>query len=135
MANDRLFVLQVVVAIEEQWFAVNRKGPPVRTERKHRITDCLFGAVDEDDAFRIANEWLAGYSDANHDGEGDLTRIFAVGIHELEEVGRVSKVAHDAQEMYGIALPGFYLGDIDASGVPLVRSKDQLRVFRRRKIS
>src|SRR6476660_1010354 len=86
MPYDRLFVLQVVVAIEEQWFAESREGPPTRTARKYRIDGLLFAAADEDDAFRIASEWLANdaFSDSNHDGEGDLTRIFAIGIHQLE---------------------------------------------------
>jgi hypothetical protein len=136
MLNDRLFVLQVVVAIEEQWFADSREGPPTRTARKHRIDDSLFAAADEDDAFQIASEWLAndGFSDSNHDGEGDLTRIFAVGIHQLEEVARIGELREKAQELYGIALPGFYLGDVDVSGVPVVRQKEELEVFRLRRL-
>lgn len=136
MAYDRLFVLQVVVAIEEQWFAASREGPPTRTERRHRIDDLLFAASDEDDAFRIASERLANdaFSDSNHDGDGDLTRIFAIGIHQLEEVARVSEVAEKTHELYGIALPGFYLGDVDSSGVPLVRQKEELEVFRLRRL-
>lgn len=132
MPKDRLFVLQVVVAIEELWFAESREGPPTRTARYHRIDDFLFAAAHEDDAFRIVSEWLAndGFSDSNHDGEGDLTRIFAVGIHQLEEVARTSEVLEMAHEPYGIALPGFYLGDVDVGGVPVVRQKEELTVFR-----
>ena len=136
MAHDRLFVLQVVIVIEEQWFAAGREGPATRTARRHRIDDLLFAASDEDDAYRIAMDWLAndGFSDANHDGEGDLTRIFALGIHQLEEVAWLNEVAVKTHELYGIALPGFYLGDVDSSGVPLVRQKEELEVFRLRRL-
>ena len=136
MPDDRLFVLQVVIAIEEQWFAEGREGPPTRSARRHGIDESLFAAADEDDAFRIASEWLAddGFSDSNHDGEGDLTRIFAIGIHQLEEVSRVTEVAEKTHELYGVSLPGFYLGDVDSNGVPLVRQKDELEVFRLKRL-
>jgi hypothetical protein len=134
MPNDRLFVLQVVIAIEEQWFAEGGEGRPLRTTRQHRIDDSLFAAADEDDAFRLASDWLANdaFSDSHHDGEGHLTRIFAIGIHQLEEVARVSEVAAKSHELYGIRLPGFYLGDVNPSGVPQVRQKDELELFRLR---
>lgn len=136
MTYDRLFVLQVVIAIEEQWFADHAKGPPARTTRSHQIADHLFAAADEDDAFRIASEWLASdsFSDSNHDGEGDLTCIFAIGIHQLEEVSRLSQIAEQSHELYGIELPGFFLRDVDSSGVPIVRQKDELEVFRLRRL-
>ena len=136
MPYDRLFVLQVVVAIEEQWFAEGCEGLPTRTERRYAIDHSLFAATDEDDAFLKSSEWLTNnaFSDDNHDGEGDLTRMFAIGIHQLEEVSRLSDIAEKTHEMYGIALPGFYLGDLDSSGVPLLRPKEELEVFRLRRL-
>jgi hypothetical protein len=137
--RERLFVLQVVVVIEEQWFAPGTTGPPIRTERAYRIEDCLFAAADENAAYCIACEWVGGledqrgggFADANHDGPGDLTRIFALGIHQLEEIPLVTSFDEQLHESYGVHLPGFYLGDVDADGVPLVRSKEELEVFRR----
>jgi len=135
MAFDRLFVVQVVVAIEEQWFGESREEPPIRSARRYRIDEFLFAAADVDVAFGIASEWLANdaFSDSNHDGEGDLTRIFAIGIHQLEEVTRLSEVAEKTHDVYGIALPGFYLGDVDSGRIPRVRQKEELEVFRLRR--
>jgi hypothetical protein len=134
MANERLFVLQVVMAIEEQWFAesfeIGKEPVFDRIERRFYIDELLFAAHDEEDAYRTAVGWLEGFSDANHDGDGDITRYFAIGIHQLEEVARVSEVAEKAHDPYGISLPGFYLGDVDSGGAPLVRQKEELEVFR-----
>jgi hypothetical protein len=132
MANDRLFVAQVVLAIEEQWFAPGTGGPPIRSERHYALDAMLFAAADEEQAYRTVSDWLAneGFSDAHHDGPGDLTRIFAIGIHQLEEVGRLSELPTAVHEQYGISLPGFYLDDVDASGAPIVRNKEDLEVFR-----
>ncbi len=136
MGHDRLFVLQVVIAIEEQWFAAGTSDSPICTQRRYRIDDLLFAAHDEEAAYRTAADWVTseGFADQNHDGLGDLTRIFAVGIHQLEEVVPVSHVAETANELYGISLPGFYLGDVDANGVPIVRAKDEMEVFRLQRI-
>ena len=132
MANDRLFVAQVVLAIEEQWFAPGTAGPPIRTERHYALDAMLFAAADEQQAYSTVSDWLAneGFSDAHHDGPGDLTRIFAIGIHQLEEIGRLNELPTAVHEEYGISLSGFYLDDVDASGAPIVRNKEDLEVFR-----
>lgn len=132
MSCDRLFVLQVVVAIEEQWFGPNKNGLPLRTDRRYRIDDLLFAAADEEAAFVMSTNWIIddAFTDANHDGSGDLTRIFALGIHQLTEVGRVSEFPEKAHELYGLSLPGFYLGDMDCNGVPIVRQREELEIFR-----
>jgi hypothetical protein len=133
--HDRLFVLQVVTAIEEQWFAAGYHeigGSPVRTERTYVIEQKLFAARDEEDAFGIATHWLPGFSDANHDGRGHLTVYFAIGIHELEEVAHLSEVAEKthAHDLYAFDLPSFNCNDIDSTGMPLVRQKEKLEIFR-----
>ncbi|MDX1944405.1 MAG: hypothetical protein SFU86_03285 [Pirellulaceae bacterium] len=135
MAHDRLFVLQVVIAIEEQWFAPGTIGPPVRCERRYRVDEMLFAAADEEAAYRTATNWLSAeaFSDQNHDGPGDLTRIFAIGMHQLDEIAPLSQVAEQASDLYGIDLPGFCLGDVDENGVPIVRVREELEVFRRQR--
>ena len=132
MSYDRLYVLQVVVAIEEQWFGPDTNGPPIRTDRFYTIDDLLFAAADEEDAFVMATNWIVddAFSDANHDGPGDLTRIFALGIHQLKEVGRISEFPEKVHAQYGLSLPGFYMGDMDCNGVPIVRQREELEVFR-----
>lgn len=81
--GERLFVVQVVVAVEDQWFAPGTDGPPVRTERRHHVAAHLFAAADEEAAYRTAVGWPPGFSGANHDGPGDLTRLFTVGFYQL----------------------------------------------------
>lgn len=136
MSYERLFVLQVVIAIEEQWFTPGTNGPPIRTERRYVIDDSLFAALDEEAAFLVATDWIKNdaFSDSNHDGSGDLTRIFALGIHQLEEVGRISELPEEVHQLYGLSLPGFTLSDLDGNGVPIVRQRAELEVFRRQRL-
>lgn len=122
----------VVVAIEEQWFTAGSDGPPLRAERKYRINECLYAATDEEQACEMAHKWLKndGFSDSNHDGKGDVTRMFAIGIHELAEIAGRRDLPNEPCELYGIQLPGFCSSDIDSHGVSLVRKKEDLEVFR-----
>ena len=129
--GERLFVAQVVVAVEDQWFAPGTDGPPVRAERRHRIEAYLFAAADAEAAYRTAVEWLPGFSDANHDGPGNLTRIFAIGLHQLENVlPRVTDLPTAVQEQYGVDVGGYDPAAVVAHGVPQVRGRDELDVFR-----
>jgi hypothetical protein len=136
MDKHRLFVAQVVSAIEEQWFAPGTDGPPMRTERIYGIEQTLFAAMDEEDAYRIVNGWLdqGNYADMNHDGDGDLTRYFGIGIHQLEEVETLDDFPAAVRDT-GVTLPEFSLAQVDRDGVPIVREKDQLEAFRLRRIS
>ena len=137
MVNQRLFVAQVVTGVEEQWFAPGTDGPPIRTERCYGIEQALFAAADEDDAYRLVSEWLENdaFSDMDHDGIGDLRRFFGVGLHQLEEVGTLQDFPDVVCGVYGVSLSVFNLTDVDANGVPLVRVKEQLEVFRLRRIT
>ncbi len=135
VTDDRLFVAQVVAATEEQWFAPGTDGPPIETERTYQIEQLLFGAMDEDDAYRIVCDWLANdaFSDADHDGCGDSTRYFGVGIHQLEELTWMDEFLTAVHDLYGVSLPHFNMEDVDANGVPIIREKDELEVFRVRR--
>ena len=137
MDNHRLFVAQVVSAIEEQWFAPGTDGPPIRTQRMYGIEQTLFAATDEEDAYRIVSRWLeqGNYADMNHDGDGDLTRYFGIGIHQLEEVETLDAFPAAVRDISGVSLPEFSLAHVDRNGVPIVREKDQLEVFRLRRIT
>ena len=137
MDKHRLFVAQVVSAIEEQWFAPGTDGPPIRTRRMYGIEQTLFAATDEENAYRIVRGWLeqGNYADMNHDGDGDLTRYFGIGIHQLEEVETLDAFAAAVRDISGVSLPEFSLAEVDRNGVPIVREKDQLEVFRLRRIT
>ncbi len=137
--RERLFVLQVVIVVEESYWTGKECGPPDRIERTYGADDCLFAADDEETAYSMASDWVGdpenqersgAYFDANHDGPGDLTKIFALGIHQLREVTSLDSLDEAIHEPYGLGLPGFYFGDVDSSGVPLVRKKEDLEVFR-----
>jgi hypothetical protein len=131
---DRLFVAQVIIVIEQQWldtttYILNR------TERKHSIQDLLFAAEDEEDAYKIVYGWIEGesFSDGNHDGIGDVTRIFALGIYNLTEIDPLSQLQAKTHDIYGVDLPGFYIGDLDSQGIPVIKQKEELEVFRLKK--
>ncbi|QEH39202.1 hypothetical protein OJF2_78160 [Aquisphaera giovannonii] len=130
MDSHRLFVARVVVAIEERWFAPGTGGPPVRSERRHLVESFLFAAPDAEAAYEVAAGWLPGFSDSNHDGRGEETALFALGLHQLEElIPRLGELPSAAQEHYGIDLGLYDPDDVDADGVPLVRTREQLEVF------
>jgi hypothetical protein len=131
---DRLFVAQVIIVIEQQWldtttYILNR------IERKHSIQDLLFAAEDEEDAYKIVYGWIEGesFSDRNHDGIGDVTRIFALGIYNLTEIDPLSQLQAKTHDIYGVDLPGFYIGDLDSQGIPVIKQKEELEVFRLKK--
>jgi hypothetical protein len=128
---NRLFVVQVVIVIEQQWldtktYIVNR------TERQYNTVSHLFAAEDEEDAYKIVSGWIDGesFSDANHDGAGDMTEIFALGIYDLTEIEPLSQLQAKTHDIYGVDLPGFYLGDLDESKVPVIKKKEEMEVFR-----
>ncbi len=131
IVGNRLFVVQVVVVVEDQWFDSGADCPPTRFERQYHIDAFLFAATDEEAAYCTAVGWLPGFSDVNHDGHGDLTQMFAVGLHQLEEVThRRDQLSAAVGEVYGVDLGGFDPGDVDATGVPRIRDREELEVFR-----
>lgn len=133
--HNRLFVLQVVVSHLEQWFEPCSENV-IRTERVYAIDQQLFAAADEESAYYLAKGWVerGAFSDSHHDGKGDRTIIDAIGIHQLEEITSLSDFATGVQELYGVDLPGFNPADTDSDGVPTLRSKDDLEVFRMQRL-
>jgi hypothetical protein len=133
--SRRLFIGQFVVAEENQWFAEGTDGPPRRSERRYRVESQLFAAVDAEAAYLMAQSWLESFSDSNHDGPGDLTTMFAIGLHEIEELPCAPQDLQSAvRECYGVDVGRFDLRAVDQLGVPLIRSKLDLDVFRTLKI-
>jgi hypothetical protein len=131
LRDQRLFVVQVVIVEENLWFATETGGPAIRSERAYYVESQLFAAPNAEAAYRLACKWLPGFSDSNHDGPGDETRFFAAGIHELEEtLPRPDELPSAVLELYGVDVGRYDPSDVDADGVPLVRARDQLKVFR-----
>ena len=130
MGELKLFVSQVVMVQEEQWFAPGTSGPPIRSERRHYVESSLFAASDAERAFEMACEALRGCSDANHDGPGDRTEYFALGLHQLEELTeRLADLAEAVRGPNGLGVGLYDPADVDADGVPLVRQRERLEVF------
>jgi hypothetical protein len=128
----RLFVVQVVMVQEEQWFAPETNGPPIRSERRYYIESSLMAAPDAGAAYEKAYASLRGLSDANHDGPGDCTEYFALGLHQLEHLTeRLADLTEAVQSPYGLNLGIFNPADEDSDGVPLVRERAELEVFLR----
>lgn len=134
MEHGRLFVLQVVLVIEDQWFeyGYSSSAVPSQVRKDYQIEEMLFSAADVEAAYRAARSWIEGgaFTDANHDGDGDVTKYYALGIHELAETTCFSELSEELAGPYGVELPGFSISAVGAEGVPLVRSKDELEVFR-----
>ena len=136
MEHERLFVLQIVVSIQERWESSQSNAAPMRIEERFAIQQMLFSSRNEESAYETARAWIrvGAFSDANHDGAGDLTTFNAVGIHELQEITPIGAIRATASQEYGIDLPGFDPSDVDSSGRPTVRDRDDLEVFRLRRI-
>ena len=138
MAQQRLFVAQVVQVAESQWFAPGTDFGhpsddgdirPIRVERQHYIEVFLFPAEDEEDAYQRAMQWAANESDANFDPPAHRNVWYTLGLHELEEYrgsSNLSSPRNGAYEMIAAVSPT----EVDATGVPLVRAKEQLELFR-----
>ena len=129
----RIYVAQIVVTEEDQWFGPGGMPPPIRTARCYHVAAHLFAAADAEAAYRTVSDWLPGFTDSTHDGPGDLTVTSAAGIHEIEEVltppGELRSALH---ALYGVDLGGFDPDSRNADGMPLVRDKAELAIFRPR---
>ena len=116
---------------EDQWFAFGIDSPPIRSEKCYGVVSQLYAACDAEDAYRLAVSWLPGMGDSNHDGAGDLFLMSSTGLHEIEEVTPLIDDLHAAlRNDSGVEVGHYDPRDIDAGGVPTVRSNDELGIFR-----
>lgn len=138
MPEQRLFVAQAVQVAESQWFAPgtdyghpSKDGDirPIRVERHHYIEIFLFPAKDEEDAYRKALEWAANESDVNYDPPGNRNVWYTLGLHELEEY-RGSKNLNSPENGAYAVITSVSPEYRDPEGVPLVRTKNELELFR-----
>ena len=133
----RLFIAQWVHVCETQWFAPGAQyhvptagdPTPARAERHYSIQVMLFPAADEEAAYRKAIEEAANESDVNFDGPGQRNLYYTIGLHELEEYVNAADFAADLQRR-GVWITTFDPSAVDAGGVPLVRAKHELEIFR-----
>ncbi len=104
-------------------------------ERSYYVESTLFPADDAEQAYRTALGWLPSFDytyGTYPDGPGDIAKLSAIGIHDLEEITPLaSGLASALGELYGVEVGRYDPKAVDADGVPLVRSRDDLEVFRR----
>ncbi len=127
--KQRLFVAQIVVSCEDQWFAPGTGGPPIQSRLSYSLDAQLFAALDAEDAYRIVSDWVTnnGFSDSNHDGPSDLTRVTTIGIHQIDEIVCLEDLPAAVHSLYGVSLPG---SEVDQEGMPKVRGKKDLEIVR-----
>ncbi len=131
MAGLRLYVAQYVMVYEDQWFAPDTDGPPIRSEKCYRVVSQLYAALDAEVAYRLAVSWLPGMRDSSHDGEGDLLLEYSTGLHQVEEaLFGCDDLPLALRTDYGLEVGHYDPKDIDAGGMPTVRSKKELGIFR-----
>jgi hypothetical protein len=138
--QQRLFVAQAVQVAESQWFApgTDYGHPsddgdirPIRVERQHYVEVFLFPAEDEEDAYQKAMQWAANEADVNLDPPANRNVWYTLGLHELEEYRGSSNLSSPNNGAYEV-IAAVSAADVDATGVPLVRPKEQLELFRLR---
>jgi hypothetical protein len=134
----RLFIAQWVQVSEAQWFAPgvyyhhpasDGNPTPERVERHYSIQVMVFPAEDEESAYRKAIEEAENDSDINFDGPGQRNVYHTLGLHELEEYPSAENFGGDL-ERRGVWITAIDPNDVDATGVPRVRTKDELEIFR-----
>lgn len=138
-SHRRLFIAQWVHVSEAQWFAPgvyyhpasDGNPTPVRVERQYSVQVMVFPAEDEEAAYQKAVEEAANDSDANLDGPGHRNVYYTLGLHELEEYPCAENFTADLAQR-GVWITAVDPSDVDSAGVPRVRAKNELEVFRLR---
>jgi len=130
MDTQKLYVAHFVLVEEDQWLTADHLSPS-KIAQKFYVQSQLFAAKDPEHAYTIAQSWVSGFEDANHDGDGDMTRYFSPGLHELEEL-QVSPEAFliEANQNFGVDVGHIQWGIASPTGGPKVREKHELAVFR-----
>jgi hypothetical protein len=102
---------------------------PARFERHYSIQAMLFPAEDAEAAYRKAVEEADIDSDANFDPPAHRTVYYSLGLHQLEEYPGAENFSADLHSR-GVWIARFDPQDVDVNGVPRVRVKAELDVFR-----
>ena len=136
MTKTNLYLAQIVGVTEEQWFENGyHSSPLIRSKKTYHLHQTLYAFPDAETAYQRIKEWVDGDSDCNHDGEGDLTRFYNLGIHEIELLSSsLEDLSEDLPKQakdYGFSFGTFNITDVDENGIPLIRKKQDLEIFRR----
>ena len=132
MIRTNLYIAQFVGVTEDQWFGGrDYESPPVQSKKRYYLRQSLFVATDAEAAYRRIKDVVENDSDCNHDGEGDKTLFYNLGIHEIELLDwPLENLLEQVQMDYGVDLANVYPAEVDENGIPLIRTKQDLAIFR-----
>ena len=74
-------------------------------------------------------QWAANESDVNFDPPANRNVWYTLGLHELEEYRGSGNLRSPENGAYEV-IAAVSAAEVDATGVPLVRAKEQLELFR-----
>ncbi len=107
---------------------------PERSERHYSIAVMVFPAVDEETAYEKAVKEAASDTDMNLDGPAHRNLYFTLGLHELEEYPCAENFTDDLAAR-GVWITAIDSSAVDEAGVPRIRAKDELEVFRLKRLT
>lgn len=127
-----VYVAQIVSVVEDRWYETGYDDSPlVRSQKRYFLTQRLLVAPDADAAYRRVRAESEADTDCNHDGEGHKTFFYDLGIHEIERLDwPPGEFARRIQAGESESLGTFARADLDRQGLPRVRSRDELLIFR-----
>lgn len=133
MGHNPLFVAIFIEVAEERWFR-QIQGMSTeeidRVEKKYFLSSHLFAAPDRDHAYEKALNWISGFRDRNHDGSGDETCIYSIGIFDIIETTIVDPIEEKLNGLYGVNVGTIACNLITDGGVPQVKLKKDLSIYR-----
>jgi hypothetical protein len=131
MASERLFVATFVVVHEQRWCKKPDLLELERTEKNYHLESRLYAAGDSEQAYEIATRWIPGFKDSNYDGPSDENRYYSIGIYDIDELTSTPQtLERKVHELYGVDGGNISCKDISPAGVPQVKSKNELSIYR-----
>lgn len=125
----KFFTAHFVLVEEHQWFRPGTEDPE-RVEQRYYIDSCLFVSENTEAAFQHAQSRVPDFNDANHDGPGDLTKYYSLGLHDLEALDAAPAVfPAEVSKEFGLAVGHLRWDGIGRNEIPVVRQKHELSAF------
>ncbi len=126
--EEDLFVAYFVIVHEDIWFEFE-SDVIKKKETSYGLQGQMFISNNRESAYNLAQSMIDGMGDINHDGKGDLFKMYSIGINHLERVSYFcnNKIRDQLSDLYGVNC-GYI--DIKSSFneklLPEVKSKDEL---------
>ena len=107
--DQKLFSGFFSMVYEDFWFESGTFEVKSR-ESKFGISVHMFYAQSFEDAIDTAKIMMEGFSDSNHDGNGDFFQMYCQGLIDIEEIfiPSNSSLNNELQEYYGLDVGRIY---------------------------